>query len=194
MELTDRILNLLIFLIMCAILLRFSRAEGRWNGPVIKKAFRFFTVQSNAFCAAAAGLLCLFPAASWAWLLKYIGTAAVTVTMLTVFLFLGPSIGGYRDLLRGSDLFMHLINPLLALISFCVLERRGLRFSLSLTGLLPVALYGALYGWKILLAPPEKAWEDFYGFNKNGKWQVSVLAMLGGAFLICLALMAIQNL
>ena len=29
----------------------------------------------------------------WVWLLKYAGTAAVTVTMLTVFLFLAPSVG-----------------------------------------------------------------------------------------------------
>ena len=133
----------------------------------------------------------------WVWILKYIGTAAVTVTMLTVFLFLAPSVGkGWYDvLLKGlSDLFMHLLTPLMALISFCVFERRGMSFSQCLFGLLPVALYGPLYLYKILLAPPEKRWEDFYGFNRNGKWPAMFAVMLAGTFLMCLGLMALQNL
>ena len=121
------------------------------------------------------------------------GTAAVTVTMLTVLFFLGPVIG-YRRLLSGSDLIMHLINPVLALVSFCVFERRGLTFGWAMLGLLPVVLYAMLYGWKVLLCPPERRWEDFYGFNKGGKWYLSFVLMLLGTFLVCLGLMGIQNL
>ena len=189
----DRILNALIVLITLTVLLRFLRVEGKWNWPQLKLAFRFFTVQSNCLCALAAALLCLFPGAGWAWLLKYVGTAAVTVTMLTVLLFLGPHYG-YRELLRGGDLFMHLITPLLALVSFCGFERRGMGLLPALAGLLPVILYGALYSYKLFLAPPEKAWEDFYTFNRDGKWLISLLAMLTGTLLICLCLMGIQNL
>ena len=190
----DLLLNGTIVLITLAITLRFSREKGRWKPERLKGAFRFFTVQSNVLCALAALLMCVAPGAGWVWLLKYVGTAAVTVTMLTVFLFLGPSLGGYRDLLRGADFFMHLVTPLLALISFCVLERRGLCFGAAMTGLIPVALYGSLYAYKILYAPPERAWEDFYGFNKNGKWYISLAAMLLGTFLICLGLWALQSL
>ena len=67
-------------------------------------------------------------------------------------------------------------------------------FRQALAGLLPVALYGPLYLYKILFAPPEKRWEDFYGFNKTGKWPVSFAAMLAGTFLICMGIMALQNL
>ena len=189
----DLFLNALIVLITLVILICFSRREGKWAPGQVRYAFRFFTVQSNALCAAAALLMCVAPAAPWVRLLKYVGTAAVTVTMLTVLFFLGPSMGGYRDLLKGADFYMHLVTPLLALISFCGFERRGLGFGLSLTGLIPVALYGTLYAYKILLAPPGKAWEDFYGFNKTGRWYISILAMLAGTFLICLALWGIQN-
>ena len=190
----DRYLNAGIFLVTFLLLLRFSRNGGRWDIPRLRKVFRYFTVQSNVLCAAAALLMCVLPDARWTWLLKYVGTAAVTVTMLTVLFFLGPSMGGYRELLRGSDLFMHLITPLLALISFCVFERRGMGLALSLTGLLPVALYGLLYFYKVIVTPPGRGWEDFYGFNRGGRWYVSVAAMLAGNFLICLALMAVQNL
>ena len=65
-------------------------------------------------------------------MLKYIGTAAVTVTMLTVFLFLAPGIGkGWAGILLThtvSDFFMHLLTPLAALFSFCLLEKRGMSF------------------------------------------------------------------
>ena len=189
----DLVLNGLIAGIMVLLVIRFSRKDGKWTTEIVKQAFCFFTVQSNALCAVSALLLCIFPHAGWAWTLKYVGTAAVTVTMLTVLFFLGP-VSGYRRLLSGSDLIMHLINPVLALVSFCVFERRGLTFGWAMLGLLPVVLYAMLYGWKVLLCPPERRWEDFYGFNKGGKWYLSFVLMLLGTFLVCLGLMGIQNL
>ena len=189
----DRILNALIALITPLTLAVACRENGAFSGAKLKQAFRYFTVQSNVLCSAAALLLCLFPAVRWIWVLKFVGTAAVTVTMLTVLLFLGPQYG-YRALLSGPDLVMHLVTPLLALGSFCLLERRGLVFPLLLTGLLPVALYGCLYLYKVLLAPEPKRWEDFYGFNKGGRWYLSLPIMLTAALLISLALSAIQSL
>lgn len=188
------ILNAAIFLITAFLTVRFFKKDGVWsfeNGAV---AFRYFTVLSNVFCALAALAMCLAPDQRWAWLLKYVGTAAVTVTLLTVFLFLGPAVGGVKELLKGSDLFMHLLTPLMALTSFCVFERRGLSFGTAMLGVLPVAFYGLFYLYKVILVPEHKRWEDFYGFNKSGKWPISFAAMHVGAFLISLGLMALQNL
>ena len=67
-------------------------------------------------------------------------------------------------------------------------------FLQSLWGMLPVLLYGPLYLYKILFAPPEKRWDDFYGFNKQGKWPVAFAAMVAGTFAICMGIMALQNL
>ncbi len=187
------LLNCLIFSITLALTVLFFRKDGKWNAARGKKAFRFFTVQSNVLCAFSALLLCLFPNARWIWLLKYVGTAAVCVTMLTVLFYLGP-MAGYQKLLSGSDLFMHLITPLLALVSFTVYEKRGMGFSEAMCGLLPVVLYGSLYLYRIIIAPPEKAWEDFYRFNQGGRYHLSMAAMLIGTFLICMGLMTLQNL
>ena len=198
-EMIDILLNTAIFAVTVFLLVRFARKDGKWAPDRLRVAFRFFTVQSNVLCAAAA----LAAAAAslsgempeWIWTLKYIGTSAVTVTMLTVFLFLAPSVG--RDwvqvLLKGSDLFMHLLTPLMALVSFGLLEKRGMTFAQSLWGLLPVVLYGPLYLYKIRFAPEGKRWEDFYGFNRTGRWPVSFAAMLAGTFLICMGLMMWQN-
>ena len=188
----DRILNAAIFLLTLVIVVRFFRRDGTWSAQQGKIAFRYFTVQSNVLCGAAALAMFLAPASPLAWTLKYVGTAAVSVTMLTVLFFLGPTIG-YGKLLQGADFFLHLVLPLLALTSFCVFERRALSFPTALLGLLPVALYSALYINRVLCAPSDRRWEDFYGFNRGGKWPLALAAMLAGTLLICLALTALQN-
>ena len=125
-------------------------------------------------------------------IVKFVGTASVTVTMLTVFLFLAPSVGkGWmKTLLTGrvSDFFMHLVTPLLAIFSLCVFERWEISLPQCLWGMAPVILYGALYIYKTIILPEGKGWEDFYGFNRGGKWPASLAAMTAGTFLICLGL------
>ena len=197
----DIVLNLLVFLVTVLLVVSFAKKEGKWMPEKWRIALRFFTCQSNLLCAASCFLMAVSGMAGevpeWIWLLKYAGTAAVTVTMLTVFLFLAPSVGkGWvKVLLTGkpSDLFMHLITPVTALVSFLVFERRGMGFGQALWGMLPVILYGILYIYKTQFAVPEKRWEDFYGFNRGGKWPASMACMLAGTFLICMGLMALQN-
>ncbi len=200
MKMTDIILNLLIFLVTFVLVLRFPWKDGQWLPDRWKKAFRYFTVQSNVLCAASCLLSAIFGIGGEIpekiWLLKYIGTAAVTVTMLTVFLFLAPSIGkdGLKVLLGSvSDFFMHLVTPVAAIVSFCLLEKRGMSFPVTLLGMLPVVLYGIQYIRRTQFGPAEKRWEDFYGFNRNGKMVYSAIGMLIGTFLICMGLMALQN-
>ena len=197
----DIILNAFIFLITAVLVLLMFRRDGHWDIRRGKKAFCFYTVQSNCLCAAVSLIMVLAALASpvpqWVWTLKYIGTAAVTVTMLTVFLFLAPSIGKdwFQVLIKGaSNAFMHLLTPFMALLSFCLLEKRGMSFSQCLWGMLPVVLYGPMYLYKIIYAPEDKRWEDFYGFNKGGKWPIAFTGMVIGTFLICLGIMALQNL
>ena len=190
------LINAVIFLVTLFFVTGFFRKDGRWDIKRGKSAFRFFTCQSNVLCAAAALMTAVSQLTGtlpeWIWILKYIGTAAVTVTMMTVLLFLGP-VYSYKELLKGSDLFMHLLTPLLALVSFCVFEKRGMSFGLALTGILPVVLYGPLYLYKVLYAPEGKRWDDFYAFNKTGKWPVSFAAMLTGTLMICMGIMTLQN-
>lgn len=188
----DFFLNLLIFALTLTAVIQFFRRDGAWSIGSGMVGFRFFTVQSNVFCAAAALLMCFSPSSAWVWTLKYIGTAAVTVTMLTVFLFLGPNLG-YKMLLTGKELLMHLVTPLLAIVSFLCLEKRGMTVQTALPGVLPVLLYGILYLYKVVYAPENKRWEDFYGFNKNGKWPVSFAAMLAGSFAVCMLFLFLQN-
>lgn len=153
------------------------------------KAFRYFTVLSNELCALSALAMAISQARGsvpqGVALLKYLGTASVTVTLLTVLFFLGPTIG-YRALLSGRDLYLHLIGPLLAIASFCLWEKQRMPLGTALLGLLPVILYGVVYLNKVVFVEEDKRWEDFYGFNKHGKWPVAFAAMLLGTLVVCL--------
>ena len=153
-------------------------------------------MQSNAFCAVAALLFVVSGGAGWAWILKYVGTAAVIVTMVTVFVFLAPtSEGGLWPLLKDFNFFMHFLTPVLAIVSFSAFEKRGMDFGTAMLGVLPVLFYGIWYLYKAVFDQrEEKKWDDFYGFNRGGKWKIAFAAMLVGAFLISLGLWALQNL
>ena len=193
------LLDLAIFLCtISAFASCFKGEDGVWRAETGIGALRYYTLLSNLLCAFAslAVALALMGGAvpRWIWLWKYIGAAAVTVTLLTVLFFLGPAMG-YKLLLSGRDLYLHLIGPLLAIVSFCFFERfYPLPLSLSLVGLAPVILYGLVYLYKVVLCPEDKRWEDFYGYNKTGKWPISFAAMVVGGALVCAALCGLYRL
>ena len=138
----------------------------------LPESFRFFTVLSNLFCTLTALvlLLCeLFGAMPpWATAFKYMGTV--------------------HGLWDGPELVMHLLTPLLAILSFLCFERRGLSAWIIPLGILPVLLYGILYFHRVMVA---RTWPDMYGFNKNGRWKLSFALMLLGTAVIAVLLWAL---
>ena len=191
--LLDRLTNIFIFIYTAGSVISCFRKDGRWDKTAGLYSLRFFTILSNIFAGAAALLIALaLPRPPyWIWLIKYIATCSVTVTFLTVMLFLGPSMG-YKALLSGRDFYLHLCGPLLALLSFVFLERfYTLSFTLSLLGVIPVIVYGLVYLYEVVF---KGRWDDFYGYNKTGKWPVSMAAMYIGGFLVCVLVRALYNL
>jgi hypothetical protein len=55
----------------------------------------------------------------------------------------------------------------------------------AILGMLPMLLYGAVYLYKVILAPEGRRWEDFYGFNRGGMWPIAAVAMLAGTCAVC---------
>ena len=154
------------------------------------ESFRYFTVLSNLYCALTALILLVYELFGtmppWAATLKYTGTAAVTLTLCTVFVYLLPlyrSLSGLLD--TWPELTMHLITPALAILSFLCFEKQGLSAWIIPLGLLPAALYGWLYLDRVVFA---KTWEDMYGFNKNGRWKLSFSLMTLGTVVIAVLL------
>lgn len=159
----------------------------------LPESFRYFTVLSNLFCGFTALILLiseLFGAMPpWAVTLKYMGTAAVTVTLLTVFLYLLPASRSVQGLLgNGPEFIMHLITPVLAILSFLCFEQGDLSAWIIPLGVLPVVIYGWVYLVRVVI---HRTWEDMYGFNRNGQWKLSFSLMTLGAVAVAVLLWAL---
>ena len=152
----------------------------------------YFTVQSNLLCAAVS-LICavwsLFATEPlWLLILKFAATCAVTVTFVTVFCYLGPRFRKWGYLLSGPNLWLHLFCPLLAIASLLLRAPLKLSFAVVFSGLAPEVLYALLYLKKVVLDPPEKCWDDLYGFTKGVSWFWSMIAMFTASFAISVGL------
>ncbi len=154
-------------------------------------AFEYFTVLSNIFIGLVGLALIVFNVKNLIKdennipkvleIIKYVASSAVGVTMLTVIFFLGPT-QGFEIMYKSINLFMHLISPLLAILSFVILEGKpNKKFYVTAFSILPVLIYGAVYLFNVLVFG---TWNDFYGFNANGLWYVSYIAMLAAAYAI----------
>jgi hypothetical protein len=79
----------------------------------------------------------------------------------------------------------------LAIISYVFFDQIKMSFGFVLLGTLPVLLYGIYYLYRVVYAPQEKRMEDFYTFNRGGKWPIAFAAMLIAAFVISVILWAV---
>ena len=197
------IVNLAIFAVTAGCLLSFFLTRAPEGAILITRgvrAFRYYTTDSNILCAL--GGLCTAvgmlrrkegPLPRWITLLKFAGTAAVTVTLLVVFCFLSAVVGGILPLLQGANLYLHLVNPLLALFSLFLLDplpEVPLRFAESLSCTLTVLVYGAVYFVQVVV---REVWPDFYAFNRGGRWPLSMAVMLVFSVLLGLLLCRIHR-
>lgn len=167
------------------------------------RVFRYFTNLSNILVAIGAGAIIPFNIQSlitrkeetpfWATVFKFSGTVSVTVTLLTVILFLGP-LQGFEIMFMGPCLYLHLITPLLAIVTFVAFEAyNAIPFGYTFFGLAPTVAYSIVYFIAVVVV---KAWQDFYGFTFGGKmWAIPLMliAMYGATYLFALGLWALRK-
>ncbi|MCR4631593.1 MAG: hypothetical protein K5786_08160 [Treponema sp.] len=168
------------------------------------KAFKYFTVDSNVFaglvslvyliflCLLAKGKIKALP--KWLNYLKLAATTGVTLTMMVTVFFLAPrTTTTYFAYFMNSNLFMHLLTPLLCIITFAFFEPAKLSFAESLIGTCPMILYSIYYIPNILIhlengkVLPEYDWYGFLFAGLNTIWFVIPLILLiTWIFSICL--------
>jgi hypothetical protein len=185
---TSIICNILITVLMIsAVIIMFTGFKFMEGDLVLDVSgfgmLQFFTVQSNIFMGIVAlvfaieeirllkGKIKEIPLRFY--ILKLMGTVGVTVTLLTVFIYLGPfSKGGIGMFLKNANLFLHLIIPVLSIISFIFLDRtKQMKFKYALAGTTPVVLYAIYYLTNILIHIENGAVStkyDWYWFVQGG--------------------------
>ena len=170
-------------------------------------SIKYFTVQSNLLYGIYAGV---FAAAEFIYgtaeamphifyLLKYIFTVGVTLTMMTVLCYLAPIVEkSYPPLFKGANLYFHLLVPLLGIISFCFFEKSA-QISLPevFLGLIPFILYGIYYSINALSHAENGQVSlkyDWYSFLAKGidKAAAACVIMFAAATAICFGLWAVN--
>lgn len=181
MNKTQKIINIvsnsvIFLLVVTAILIIFftydpnqQLAESGWE------AFKFYTVESNFIMGVASLIsiiliLCNKKDPLWQTLFKYISTVAVSVTLLTVMLYLGP-LFGYLALLEKANLYMHLLIPVLAIAHYILIEPKVEAFKFKYTPLAfsTTAIYGIGYMINVVVTNGYGTVKnDWYGFAAMG--------------------------
>ncbi|MBQ9534712.1 MAG: hypothetical protein IJU78_02550 [Clostridia bacterium] len=152
------------------------------------RSLRYFTTLSNLFAGAAA-LVWLAAAAvgrstaRWLVRLKYAACCAVLLTFAVVMLFLGP-LYGYRFLLTGPSLWLHMLVPLVAAAELVLLSEEPLTRRDNAFAVLPPIVYGSAYTANLLIngVGEYPRTNDWYGFVRWG-FPVGIAIFAG----ICLA-------
>ena len=152
--------------------------------------FKWFTIDSNILTALAATMIVPYAVEGmsrkrltypkWLQRIHYAGTVCLTLTMAFAVLFISwfdPVVA-----FGGANFFLHIISPLMILLSFFMVESGHTLDRIdNLLSIIPVAAYGGLYYYNVILAGN---WDDHYHLNEYVPFFVSILILFVLVYLI----------
>jgi hypothetical protein len=146
------------------------------------KTFRMFTDLSNMFVGITSAMTIPFAVDGirqknyhlprWIMNLTLASVTAVSVTFATALLALAPRAGFVRIMLTSTNLMMHTVVPLLAMLSFLFVNTyHTITFKATIFAVIPVALYAACYFvMAVLIGEENGGWRDHYHFLELMPW------------------------
>lgn len=153
--------------------------------------FKYFTVDSNLFAGIISFIFILNEISiikgekkeisDKLYILKLMATTAVSLTFIVVFVYLGNiAENGLISLLLNSNLFFHLIIPLLNIVDFIFfIKKDNITYKYAFYGLIPTLLYAVFYTTNVIIhiengrVSPKYDW---YWFVQNGLWTMVIVA------------------
>ncbi len=159
---------MVVFVLYAWLIMFFNTEEGMLTAKGLVN-LKFYTTLSNIFAAVVAGGWIAdhvkkkdSPALS-VW--KLMAASAVGVTFLVVLGFLGP-LYGFGTMYVGSNFFLHLVVPVMAMAEFVIFHERKLGVKENLLVIFPPLVYGTVYVINTLINGI--AGNDIYGFLRWG--------------------------
>lgn len=141
--------------------------------------FKFYTVDSNILMGIMALIMVIYERKllkkeikeipKFVYLLKFIGTSAITLTFVVTLFFLSPQYGFYA-MYNNSNLFFHLVIPVLSIITYVIYEKHDTKYSYAVLGIIPMFIYSIYYASMILIHLNDGGLTfkyDFYGFLRG---------------------------
>ena len=166
-------------------------------------AFKFFTVDSNLLMGIAALIFAyndyLIIANKkkeiprWVYAFKHVATVSVLLTLIVTLCYLAPfSEYEFLAFFRNSNLFFHLIVPVLSVLVYILYEKMNQYKEVVMFGLIPMVLYSIFYIIVCIITPESASStsRDWYRFLSGGivKGIISIFAVYLLTYLISYAL------
>ena len=154
--------------------------------------FKYYTVDSNLFVGVASLLLIIYeillinkkikPIPKYVYILKFIGTVAVTLTFMVTLFYLAPTYGSnFFFLYQNANFFYHFLVPIISMISFIYYEKTIIDEKYIKYGLSTMILYGIYYLINVLvhMENGKVSFEyDWYGFAGGGVITIIITIVL----------------
>ena len=193
------IMNIIIFaLVLLASIIMFTGYKFMEGPEILLESsklgmFRFFTVDSNIFMGVISFIFIIKDIEFLKgkikdidkryYILKLMSTVAVAITFFVVFTYLGPiSKGGIMSMLLNSNLFFHLVIPVLSMLTFTLFEGTSkLELKYIYYGVVPTVLYSIYYLINVLVHIENGKVSpiyDWYWFVQGGLWNAFIVAPL----------------
>ena len=141
--------------------------------------FKFYTVDSNILMGIMALIMVIYEKKllkkkikeipKFVYILKLIGTSAITLTFIVTLFFLSPQYGFYA-MYNNNNLFLHLVIPVLAIITYVFYEKHDNKYSYAFLGIIPMFIYSIYYASMIIIHLSDGGLTfkyDFYGFLRG---------------------------
>lgn len=114
------------------------------------------------------------------YILKLMATTSVGLTFFVVFAYLGPITEyGIRSMITNSNLFFHLIIPVISILNFIIFEKTDkLKIKDTKYGLIPTIIYALFYLINVLIhmeSGKVSIVYDWYWFVQNGVWTALIV-------------------
>ena len=175
------ILNIIIvLLVIFATIFMFIGFKFMPGGSLLEvskvEMFKFYTVDSNILIGIISLIFIIYEKKllknkikeipKKVYILKLIATSGITLTFITTSFFLAPSYGFYA-MFNNSNLFFHLVVPVLSIITYIFFEKHDNKYKYAILGIIPMFLYSIFYTTNILIHLNNGGLTfkyDFYGF------------------------------
>jgi hypothetical protein len=206
----NSILNLIIsisivVLVFISIVINILAAPTEIVEEVGTKTFRMFTVLSNMLMAVSAAMTIPFAVDGirqrnyhlprWIVNLSFMGVNCVSLTFLVALGILSPRAGFSYIMIEGSNLFLHTLVPIMAIVSFLFVNAyHTVKFKATFLATAPVFVYAMVYLVSAIFIGEENGgWRDHYRFEDLMPWYYILVIMLLFSFGIASLLRFIHN-
>lgn len=157
------------------------------------EAFKYYTVDSNIIVGIASLIMVIYETLflknkikeipKYVYVLKYIGVVGVSLTFIVTMFYLAPIFGkNFLFLYMNTNLFFHLIVPVLAVISYVKYEKNKLEYKYTFITLSSVIIYSIFYITNILLHLDKNGnvmkEYDWYSFVLKGMSSIFIVPII----------------